>query len=300
MKILLIYNAYSGNRSFIDKIDYIINRFQKKDYEVLLHRIENNEKLRQVIERTAANPEQYAKIVVAGGDGTINSVVNVIVQYDICIPVGIYPVGTCNDFAGQFSLGGKDIRRQTDIILGDNFVYSDIGRINNRYFVNVACFGMLVTAGQRTDNNIKKILGPFAYYMSALEEVLQMQTLDISLESDEVSLNECVHFVLIVKGSSAGGFNKIGGENRSPSDGVFEVCVLKKCSVLGIPEIFFSTLAGTHTQNENIISFRTSRLHVSSIQENVYTDIDGERGPCLPLDISIIPKRLKILCGQEQ
>lgn len=297
MRILLIYNAYSGNRCFTEKIDYVVSRFQKKDYDVLLHRIENNEKLEGVIKKIAENQSKYAKVVIAGGDGTINSVINLIVKHDVFIPVGLYPVGTCNDFSGQFQLGGKDIKRQTDIILGDNFEYSDVGKINDRYFINVACFGMLVTAGQRTDSNAKKILGPFAYYISALEEFMQMQTLDVSIRSDEMSVDECVHFVLIVKGSSAGGFNKIGGENRSPSDGVFEVCILKKCSVLGIPEIFFSTLAGTHTQNENIISFRTSRLRVSSLQENIYTDIDGERGPCLPLEVSIVPKRLKILCG---
>ena len=77
-----------------------------------------------LFKRIKENEKEYAKILVAGGDGTINQVVNFMIKYELDIPIGIYPVGTCNDFSVQFNIE-KDVKKQTDILLGNNYTYTE-------------------------------------------------------------------------------------------------------------------------------------------------------------------------------
>ena len=140
-KVLLFYNPNSGNGLFKNNLDTIIERFQGSNFQVVPVRAARGRTIEQALEEM--NQEQYRQIIVAGGDGTINICVNAMIKNDVDLPIAIFPTGTANDFATFFGIP-QDIEGMVDVAMGDTYTYADVGKCNNRYFVNVAAMGSLV------------------------------------------------------------------------------------------------------------------------------------------------------------
>lgn len=291
-KVILVYNPNAGEKTFVNSIDYIIDRFQKKDFEIYLYRIDKTKRFEKLFARVKENEKEYAKILVAGGDGTVSQVVNQIIQHNIDIPLGIYPIGTCNDFAHQFDFK-NDVKEQTGILLQDKSSLVDVGMINNRAFINVASFGSLVSTGQRVDNNQKAIWGSWAYYFKALEELVDMKPIKVNIQTQNEVISEDIFFMLIMNGKSAGGFSKIAN-HALISDGMFDIVIMKKCSFTKYPKVWLDIISGNDANNKNIIYTKADKIQISCSQD-VIVDIDGERGPGFPLDITILNKRLQVI-----
>ena len=101
-KILIYYNPFSGSGVFKNNLDYIIGRCQDAGYQAVPIRASKG----KVIDKTFAeiNQEEYSKIIVGGGDGTVNLCVNAMIKHYINLPLAILPSGTANDFAYYFGL----------------------------------------------------------------------------------------------------------------------------------------------------------------------------------------------------
>jgi len=233
----------------------------------------------------------FKKILIAGGDGTINQVVNVMQKYNINLPLSIFPVGTANDFAQYFNIP-KGIIEMTAIALGDNYTYTDIGQMNDQYFVNVASLGFLIDISQKTERKFKNNLGVLAYYLKGIEELPNLKPVYVEVESEEVSFEGDIYFILIMNGKSAGGFKKIA-PFASMSDGMLDVFIFKKIPVIEIMPLMLKVVNGEHVDNVHVRYFQTNKLTIKCDQE-VGTDLDGEKGSEFPLDIKVLPKRLRI------
>ncbi len=297
MYILLIYNPNAGNQSFVTNFDMIVYAFQKKGFRLLLHRLDRTNSLSKALKHVKERESDFEKVIIAGGDGTINQVVSLMIKHELNLPIGIYPVGTCNDFSMQYDLTDA-LETQTKILLQDHYETCDVGRVNDRYFINIASMGLFVTAGQRTDPKLKTFLGPLAYYVNALDELMNLKDMKLEIEGDGVHLKDKFYIVLILNGTSAGGFSKIG-QDASSNDGFLDVVLFKKCDNKELPGLFIDVLNGKHTENENVVSFKTTTLKISG-SEDILTDVDGEKGPSLPLSVSIFHDQLKVLTLTEQ
>ena len=290
MKVKLIYNPISGNGSFKNNIDYIIERFQQKGYQIEPFRIDKREKLEEMISKI--KPSEYKKVLVAGGDGTINQVVNFLLKHNIDLPLGIFPAGTANDYAQYFNLP-QDIEEIVEILLRDNYTLSDIGMANDKYFINVASLGSLIDISQRTNTELKNTLGVLAYYINGLTELHKLKSVNIKVISEEMNYEGEALFMLIMNGKSAGGFHKIA-PCASINDGLLEVYIFKKCPIYELAPLFFAVVSGEIDNHHNVIHFRTNALRIEC-DEKVGTDLDGEKGADCPLNIKLLPKRLKII-----
>ncbi len=288
MNVLLIYNPFSGNKLFKNYLDYIISKFQKKGFQIIPYRMDQG--LEQFISNINLN--DYAKILVAGGDGTINQAVNVLVKHDIDLPIGIFPVGTANDYARYFNLP-KTIEEITEILLRDNYTYSDIGCVNDKYFINVASLGFLIDISQRTDAKVKNSLGVLAYYLKGIEELPSMKPVYITVNSEEMNFEGEIYFMLIMNGKSAGGFKKIAPFS-SINDGLFDIYIFKKCPLYELMPLLLKIHNGEHFNSPHVVYFQTSQLTVNC-DEKIGTDIDGEVGTNFPLSISNMQGKLKII-----
>lgn len=291
MKVLLIYNPNSGNRTFKNYLDIILEKFQEKGYVVTLWRITECcelPSLFQKIDRT-----EYKKVLIAGGDGTIHQVVNSLLTYGFDLPIGIYPAGTANDFAHNFD-SPATVEDLTEIYTGDHFMYSDIGMANGEYFINVASLGCLTDISQRTDPKVKTSFGIFSYYLKGLEEFQKIRTIRVRVISEgEKTFDDEIYFMLVMNGKSAGGFKKVSPHSQI-NDGLLDVIIFKKCPVLELMNVLAKILRGEHTKNPNVLYFRSAKLTVECDDETG-TDLDGERGVPFPLEIEVVPKKLKIL-----
>lgn len=288
-KVLLFYNPNSGNGLFKNNLDLIIEKFQKKRMYLIPVRADRKGILQDVMRDI--NPEEFRKVIVAGGDGTINLMINAMIQNNVDLPIAIFPSGTANDFAYYFDIP-HDIEGMVKIALEEHYTYTDIGRVNDKYFINVAAMGFLVDVSQKTDPNIKNTLGVISYYLKGVTEIPNLKPIPMKITSEEYTSEDRIYFMLVMNGRSAGGFKRIA-PLAEVNDGLLDVMLFKEMPILELAPLLFNVMTGQHHENRNVEFFQTKKLFIESDQQ-VGTDIDGEKGAELPLDIEVLPKKFRI------
>ncbi len=293
-KILLYYNAYSGSGVFKNNLDHIVERIQNAGFQTIPVRASKG----LVIDDVLANIDQneFSRIIVAGGDGTVNLCVNAMIKHDIHLPLGILPAGTANDFAYYFELP-SDIDYQLDIALGSKTTRADVGEVNGRNFVNVAALGALIDVSQKTDPNLKNAIGVLAYYLKALTEIPQLHAIPVKLTTPEAVHFEDIYFMVVMNGESAGGFRKLSPQS-SMRDGKLDVIAFRKMPILELGPLLFEVVNGRHPNNKNVLFFQTDELTIES-NEDISTDIDGEHGEKLPLRFKVLNERLEVFVSEQ-
>lgn len=294
-KILLFYNPYSGSGVFRNNLDHIIERCQNAGYQVVPVRAAQGKAINKVFQ--TLRQEEYSRVIAAGGDGTMNICVNAMVRHGIHLPLGILPAGTANDFAYYFELP-SDIDLQMDVALGNKTTYADVGKVNDKCFINVCAMGALVDVSQRTDPNLKNALGSLAYYLKALTELPQVRPVRVKMTTSERVYDEEIFFMVVMNGESAGGFRKLA-PSSSMDDGKLDVIVFRKMPIREFGPLLFEVVNGRHPENKNVLCFNTDDLRVES-EEYVETDVDGEHGEELPLQFSVLRRRLKVFISEDR
>lgn len=287
-KVKFIYNPFSGENAILNDIDTVIKMHQLKGYIVVPHRISFDIELERAFDDI---DEYYEYVIVAGGDGTVDTVVNLMKELNIDLPIAILPVGTANDFAKFIGIS-PNVEKACEQILNSKPVLIDIGRINNKYFINVASTGLFTDVSQKTDVNLKNTIGKLAYYIKGLEQLPNFRKLRINVESEHFTFNDDMYLTLVFNGQTAGNFNL--AYNAKIEDGALDVIIIKACAIRELIPLFIRILKGEHLEDPNVVYFKTDKLLIES-DENIVTDIDGERGPDFPLNIECIKGGIKVL-----
>ncbi len=288
-KALLVYNPLSGQRSVPYKIDHIIGRFMNSNVLIQPYRtydIEEN-KLLDVL-----NGVNYRYVVISGGDGTINAVVNIMLKNNINLPIGIIPSGTCNDFARSLEIP-SNLDKCLDIILLGNTLKIDVGIVNNEeYFLNTCAGGILVDISYSTSGELKRNIGPLAYYLKALSEVANIRPFNLKLTANAQSMDIDALMFIILNGRHAAGFNNIAGK-ADLTDGLMDIIIIKNCWHIDMAGILLKVLANDLISHRSIISLKAKSCVIEG-NNNVALTLDGEKGPNLPISVEFINKCLSV------
>jgi diacylglycerol kinase (ATP) len=287
-KVKLIYNPKSGDASFKNKLDIVIGNFQSVGYATVPFRITSDVH----IDAAFSDIDQgYDIICVSGGDGTVSSVADAMARLNIKLPLGIFPSGTSNDLAAHMGIP-KDIKSCCDIIIKGIIKDIDLGRVNDSHFINVCSAGLLTEVAYKTDTNMKNALGQIAYYIKGIEEIPKYAPIKMRLVSEDRVIEDNLLLLLILNGSSAGGFNKLAPD-AVIDDGRMNVIAIKAANISNTLSLFLKIIRGEHIGDPNIYYFSANRLTVECNQL-CGTDIDGEKGPSFPLDIEVMHRFLKV------
>ena len=287
--VKFIYNPYSGENVILDHLDIVIKIHQEAGYTIVPYRID-----KEIDVINAFNDfrdTNYYYVLIAGGDGTIDNVVNAMAKAGVSVPIGILPVGTANDF-GKFLGMPSDISKACRQILNSEVTSVDLGSINDKYFVNVASTGLFTDVSQKTDVNLKNTIGKLAYYLKGLEELPNFRKLEIKIKSEEMEYEGNMYFMLVFNGQTAGNFKL--ATKASADDGLLDVIIFKAIPIIELIPLFVKVLKGEHLDSDNVIYFKTNNIYIES-NEDIVTDIDGEKGPDFPLNIKCIKGGLKVL-----
>ncbi len=293
-KVIFFYNPHAGNGLFKNNLDYVIERFQLKGLMVLPVRASHSAVLSRILSRI--DTTEYRQIITAGGDGTLNICVNAMIKNDIYLPLAIFPSGTANDFAHYLELP-EGIGEMVDIALGSRKTISDVGLVNGRAFINVSAMGMMVDISQRTDPILKSTIGALAYYLKGIAEFPSLRPIPVTIRSAEENFDGEVYFILVMNGTSAGGFRKIS-PSSTINDGKLAVTVFKKMPLTEFAPLLISYLQGNHQSNRNVLHFKTDDVIIDSDTE-FGTDVDGEVGEKTPLHFTVLKNRLEIFTYLE-
>ena len=287
-KVRFIYNPYSGENIILHELDKVMKLHQEKGYQVVPYRIQKD---RDIDEAFDIIDKDYKYVLVAGGDGTVDSVVNAMMNSEINLPIGILPVGTANDF-GKFLGIPSDVTKACKQILESEPKAVDIGKINDKYFVNVASSGLFTDVSQKTDLNLKNTIGKLAYYLKGIEEIPNFRRLKVHLKSKEVDFDGEMYLILVFNGQTAGNFKL--ATRADVNDGYLDVIMIKAVPIIEILPLFIKILKGEHLDSDKVIYFKTDDILIES-EEDIVVDIDGEKGPDFPLRIRCIKGGMKVL-----
>ena len=288
-KVKFIYNPYSGESTIITDLDKVIMIHQKHGYLVVPFRIDFDCNLDKAFEDI---DKSYKFVLIAGGDGTVDNVVNHMKRLVINLPIAILPTGTANDFA-KFIGMPLDVEEACEQILNSKVNVVDLGKINDKFFINVASTGLFTDISQRTDMNLKNTIGKLAYYMKGLEQLPNFKRLKIKVKSEDMVFDGDMYLMLIFNGQTAGNFKF--AYKAEVDDGFLDVIIIKAGMIVDMITLFIKMLKGEHLEDVNgLLYFKTDRIEIECY-EDIVTDIDGERGPDFPLIIECDKRALKVL-----
>jgi YegS/Rv2252/BmrU family lipid kinase len=288
-RALFVYNPRSGPGSIGGRLDQIIGRFIEKGILVQPFRMAPN-LLDNLLDEIKS--EAYTSIIVSGGDGTVNLVVNKMLDSGVNLPLGIIPGGTCNDFARSLNIP-MDYKKCLDIILAGKVTQVDVGLINEkRYFIGTCGGGNLVDVSFNTSDEAKRSFGPLAYYFKALGELPAIKPVKLKIRTDDEYIEKECLFFLIANGKHAGGFNNIIKEAEL-SDGLMDIIILGNCLNIDLPSLLFKVLNNDFINDPRVMWFRT-RSCVIEGSGSLPVTIDGEKGESLPLSVKFINRALNV------
>lgn len=290
MKVKVIYNPVSGTGAFPSYLDKMIDKAQERNMEISFYRRRGSDDLPEVVKAT--KEAGYDRIIVSGGDGSVNQLVNELINHELDLPLGIIPAGTANDLAFTLDIPFH-IEKAMDIALGDNIKSIDIGKANDRYFVNVASAGLLSDVAHKTDIILKNNIGKMAYYITGVGELPNLKPFEVEIESPSFSYEGKIFFILVMNGQAAGGFTKVA-PHASLDDGELDIIIFKECHIVELPPLFLRVMRGEHVNSPHVGYFKTKEVKINTLTE-IGTDLDGEKGPLAPLDVECIPGKLRVL-----
>jgi YegS/Rv2252/BmrU family lipid kinase len=293
-KALLFYNPNAGNGVFAGNIDKVIAAFQRKKNIVVPVRADRENILDSVLSEKKKN--FFSKIIAAGGDGTINAVVSAMIRNDIDVPLALFPSGTANDLARYFNIP-TSFDALLKIATGNNHAMMDVGLANGHPFVNVLAAGVIVDASQKTDPLAKNMFGLAAYYMRALSDLPKIHPIPVKVILPDQVVETDMNAILIMNGRGAGGFKSVIPHARI-NDGKLEVMLVHNVPFASWGALMLSVLTGMHENNAYLSFFSTDKLRIEA-DEDLITDIDGEVGIPLPVDVSVLPSRLRLCVPKD-
>lgn len=290
----LIYNPSSGREEVKRRLPDILQRLERSGIETSTHATtgegDATEAAKDAVHR------KFDMIIVAGGDGTLNEVINGMAEKPNRPPLGILPLGTTNDFARALGIP-KHWEYACDLIVRQHCDVIDLGKANDRYFINIAGGGSLTELTYEVPSRLKTMIGQLAYYMKGLEKLPRFRPTEMVFRAEGIHLHDEVMMFLIANSNSVGGFELLA-PSASLNDGLFDVMILKKCNLAEFIRLVTLALRGEHVNDPLIVHFQTRDLEVIS-PDSVQLNLDGEFGGMLPCRFSLLPSHLHIFVDEE-
>ena len=275
----IIYNPTSGREAIKKNLPDVLEILENAGYETSAHATTGEgdaiEAAKLAVER------RYDLVVAAGGDGTINEVVNGMAEQEYRPKLGIIPVGTTNDFARALQIP-RDIVAAAEIIAKGDRIPIDIGRMNEKYFINIGGGGSLTELTYDVPSKLKTVLGQLAYYLRGIEMLPSLKATNMTIEYDGKLFEGEAMLFLVGLTNSIGGFEKLS-PSSSINDGMFTLLILKKTNLADFIRIASLALRGEHINDPKVIYTKANRIKVHS-DEKVLLNLDGEFGGVLPAE----------------
>lgn len=291
-KVLLVVNPSSGHEAGKKYATVVEKKLKKKYKEVVVKYTEKAGDATAFAKQAAR--DRFEAVFVMGGDGTVNEGVNGLAEEDFRPKFSFIPLGTVNDLARSLGIpiNPDEAVAQLDYLVEKKL---DVGKVNDHYFIDVVAIGTIPEAVQGVKPEQKTKLGAFAYILEGLKAVRDNKSYHFSMEIDGEHIEQESMAVLVALTNSVGGMETMIPD-ASYDDGKLHLVVLKGDNLVDklglVPKVF----SGKVLDDENVIyrSFEKGHFAVAGVADLI-TNVDGDPGDSLPLDISVLPQHLTVL-----
>ena len=286
MKVLYLYSDKTG----IAKSSRKVNKLHKKLHEIYSDlTIKKTKDLEDFENSIRSAVGVYDALIVAGGDGTVKFVVNVLMS----IPkekrpiLGYIPTGTVNDAGKAVGIKGS-VRQALKVLKEGKTDTVDICKVNNEYFTFVCAAGAFSDISYVVKRGYKKVIGRLAYYFYALSQIFKKREIEYEITTKNEKFSGKTPFIMVMNSRNVGGFPV--NFDFSVKDGLVEVYITK-------PGLFNGLL------HYAFFKVKTTKLRVDYIKITLKNDeywcFDGERGDKKSVEISVLKQEIKVI-GKAQ
>lgn len=272
MRTKIILNPYSNRWAAKESIPQVEQALAevKLDYELVL----TAEPQEGTALAEAAVNEGFDAIVAAGGDGTINEVLNGLLSATAdgpTIPFGILPLGTANDF--NLMAGLPDTVADAALVIAQGKTRQiDAGQVNDRFFINNS--GLAMEPMVTLENiRMKRLSGEIRYVVALLKVIAKMKAWQMQVEWDDGGYDGPVYLLSVCNSPRTGGFQMAPGAKID--DGLFDVVLAPEVPRRTLLLLLLRLMQGTHVNHEVVTFIRTANLSVSS-RPGTPAHTDGE------------------------
>jgi len=229
----------------------------------------------------------FETIVAAGGDGTVNEVVNGIGESGVAL--GILPVGTMNVFALELGLP-NNLEEAWQVIEHGADREIDLPVGNGEYFVQLGGVGLDAEVVKATSVESKKALGPLSYVLS-LAQISTQAPPQLRIHAAGIGEREG-RFVLVGNGRYYGG-PLVLFKDAKVDDGLLDVVIFKNQSPWDVVRYVQAVLFGNHPALSDVEYFQTRSVRVEGA-EGVPYELDGELAGVLPCEFAFAASKLRV------
>lgn len=244
----------------------------------------------------AAKAAQEGAVIVAaaGGDGTLNEVVNGLVGSGAVL--GLVPLGTGNDFARCLGIGTELDRALLTLFRGIPRKI-DLGLVNGRYFLNIAGCGFDAIVAERTNRGYRYLHGTMAYIAAIAEALVNLRPADLELTLDGEKRHARALMCSVANSTCYGGGMLIA-PNAKVDDGLFDLCILAEAGRIEFLRAFPRVFRGTHTTHSKITMLRARAVAIVS-DPPLPILIDGEVIGRTPVHFELHPGAMSVMAPEE-
>lgn len=233
-------------------------------------------------------------IVACGGDGTWSNAANAILEAGSTCRLALLAAGTGNDFAKTVGAPARDLAATARLAVEGPDMLVDVGRIENRHFLNVTGFGFDIAVLDDLEN-IPVLTGDLLYLGAAIRQLFTFGGLTIDIETAAVTRGARAHLMLIVaNGKNFGGMFKIAPDARI-DDGLLDAISILDASPLTRISMLAAAPSGKHVRNALVLSEQAPRFILRFDSPPAYeTDGEYNRASSSTLEISCVPRALRV------
>ena len=266
--MLLIVNPKAGKGTIKRKLPRIIKNFSDEGYFIETCYTRKDYKPKDILKEH--KDVKLDLVVCCGGDGTLNELINAVMQMENKPQISFIPLGTMNDFARTIRMSTNKIFLSKHIN-ESRLIKSDIGSFNNVYFNYVAAFGAFTPVPYVTPHKLKKVFGKIAYFIVGIIYIGKIRSYNIKFKIDGKGYNDKVIYGSVSNSKSIGGFEWFKRKGVKINDGKFEVLFIKRPkNIIG----WFNTLVLLGLKKHKskyFYYFQTDKVEIESNQKLTWT-----------------------------
>ncbi|MBP9854141.1 MAG: YegS/Rv2252/BmrU family lipid kinase [Candidatus Omnitrophica bacterium] len=234
--------------------------------------------------------EGYDLVIAAGGDGTINEVINGLAYSNTAL--GVIPLGTANVFGIEMKLP-VEIKAACQIIASGNIRTIDLGQANGRYFVCMSGIGFDAHVLRKADSKLKKAYGALAYLIVGISQLFTYPFRRIIIQIDDQPIRRKGYFIVIGNGRYYGG-DMMFASKADLTDGYLDVCIFKYRDLFSVFNYLFGSNRGKVDKHLAVEYFQCKKAVVFGKGKHP-VHVDAEYLCKTPVEFDICPLSLKVV-----
>lgn len=300
LKARLIYNPTSGQELMKRHVGEVLDILEGFGYESsAFQTTPEKNSARNEAERAAK--AGFDLVIAAGGDGTINEVVNGIAPLKHRPKMAIIPTGTTNDFARALKIPRGNPVVAAKVIGKNQMVKMDIGRArNDTYFINIAAAGSLTELTYSVPSQLKTTFGYLAYLAKGAELLPQVSKVPVKITHDEGVFDGEASMIFAAITNSVGGFEQIAPDAKL-DDGLFTLIIVKTANLLHLLSLIRLLLSGKHIYDKRIEYIKTSKIVIEpQSDKRMMINLDGEYGGDAPITLTNLKNHITFFADTDE